>query len=158
MADSYRFGSLGGHQVAFLLFAAFSILCGFAVARIGRTLTRSNWREPRGRAVPVYGAIGGVLLGSVILTAVWYWLWSGFHTLGITEGRVILQYEMPRRERVLRASDITGIRWRPAPRSTKRFVITMEDGSEYFSMQTSVERSRDAALLESIRHAMRRDH
>jgi len=158
MADSYRFGSLAGHQVAFLLFAAFSIFCSFAVARIGRIVARSNWRDPRGRAVPIYGAIGGVLFGGAILAVVWYWLWSGFHILGIADGRVILQYEMPRRERVLRTADIAGIRWRSAPKSTKRFVITMEDGSEYFSMQTSVERSRDAALLESIRHAIRRDH
>jgi hypothetical protein len=150
-----EFGSLTGHWIAFLLFGAIAALCGYAVSRIAGQFAALPGETPYFGTTPRARRIIGAAVTGLLLTVVWFWLWSGFHRLEVTSDTVTLGYHVPPRSRVVPTKQIERLDWRSGPRSTRLLVITTTDGRTLQSMQTT-RGDADRALLESLRRAVGR--
>jgi len=134
----YLFGSLRGHWVAFVLFSAISIFCGYAVSRILRGLAAPVGEPSYYGTTPGARRAIGAVLAAALLGLVWCWLWSGFHELRIAETSISLRYHVPPRERVVPRTAVAGVRWEPGPKLSRVLVITTRDGRRFSSMLTTL--------------------
>ena len=152
----FEFGNLTGHWIAFLLFGGIAGLCGYAVSRIVGQFAALPGEASYFGTTPRARRIIAATVTGLLLTLVWFWLWSGFHRLEATPDTVTLRYRVPPRSRVIPTKQIERLDWRSGPRSTRVLVLTTSDGPRLTSMQTTSGRDADRALLESLRRAVGR--
>lgn len=96
----------------------------------------------------VVGVFSVVTIG--LYAAIWWWLWSGFYQMTVSEQAVTLTKHFPTRITALGRSEITSARWVPGYKNT--WVLVVETaGGRYESTRASVparEREAISAALE----------
>jgi hypothetical protein len=147
--QSFLFGSISGSWVAFALFGGLAVVAGVATTSMLRRFAAPRDARPY-YGTPVARRVIGVIVGGAVLTAVWWWLWSGFYLLEVGRDTVTLQYHGPPRQRVVAKAEIIGARWDSGPKSTRVLFVETRSGKAYRSMQTSANDAFERRVTQAV--------
>jgi hypothetical protein len=148
--QSFLFGSISASWVAFALFAGLAVVAGVATSTILRRFAARPGQLPYHGTRPIARRVIGVIVGSIILAAVWWWLWSGFYLLEVRGDTVTLQFHGPSRRSVLPRAEIIAARWDAGPKSTRVLVVETRSGKAYRSTRTSANDAFERRVAQAV--------
>jgi hypothetical protein len=148
--QKFLFGSISGSWVAFALFAGLAVFAGIATATILRRFAAPPDQLPYLGTTPIARRAIGVIVGGTAVTAVWWWLWSGFYLLEVRGDTVTLQYHGPPRQSVVPRAEIIAARWDAVPKSTRVLVVETRSGKAYRSRQTSANDAFERRVTQAV--------
>ena len=146
MTQAFQFGSVSGSAVASLLFGGVAALMGVAATTMLRRLAAAPDEQSYYGTTSAARRIIGTTVAVLIATPIWIWLWSGFYRAEVTADAITFQYLMPTRSATIARGDIATVRWEPAARGSRIFVLVTRDGRRFASTQTRYSAETELAI------------
>jgi hypothetical protein len=145
MSQTFHLADPDGALVASMLFGAFSVFIGVAVAVILKRLAAPADEPSYYGTTPRARAVIGSAATLGLLAIFWYQFWGGFYRLTITDRAVALSYFTPTRSHLI-STDGLRVAWIPAGKMQQALQLTTADGTTYTSTPTGLSRDERAAI------------